>query len=242
MAVWNMKLRPYYLVRPRLWSEPRLRMIDDRTVVSRTWRYVYIRVPKSANSSVMTALLERFPEPGLDPARLERAKLDSTHFRDLGPLDLFRIPRYFHFSVVRSPYGRVLSAYLDKYQEGDKHRAMYGERVASYDGGKITFRGFCRYLADGGEAENAHWMRQTRILGLADRMDFVGKLESLDADLDAIFARIGGAGPDQIPRAGPPATAASSKVREYYDAECAALVERAYREDFERFGYAPGLG
>jgi hypothetical protein len=241
MAHWNMKLRPYYLARPRLWRVERLRMIDDRTVVSRTWKYVYVRVPKSANSSVMTALLERFPEPGLDPAQLERAKLDSTHFRDLGPLDLLRIPRYFHFSVVRNPYGRVLSAYLDKYQEGDKHRAAYGDRVASYDGGAISFRAFCRYLADGGEAENAHWMRQSRILDLADRMDFVGKLESLDADLEAIFARIGGAGPDQVPRAGPPATAASSKVRQYYDAECASLVERVYREDFERFGYATGL-
>ena len=241
MPHWNMIIRPYYLLRPRLWSEERLRMIDDRTVVSRAWRYVYIRVPKSANSSVITALLERFPEPGLDPAKLERAKLDSTHFRDLWFGDLFRVPRYFHFSVVRNPYGRVLSAYLDKFREGDKHLAMYGERVAAQDGGQVTFRAFCRYLAAGGEAENAHWMRQTRILGLADRMDYVGRLESLDADLEAIFARIGGAAPDAVPRAGPPATAASRKLAEFYDAECAALVEQVYREDFTRFGYPIGL-
>jgi hypothetical protein len=38
MPHWDMIIRPYYLVRPRLWSEQRLRMIDDRTVVSRTWR------------------------------------------------------------------------------------------------------------------------------------------------------------------------------------------------------------
>lgn len=242
MAQWNMKLRPYYLLRPRLWRERRLRMIDDRSVVSRTWRYVYLRVPKSANSSVITALLERFPEPGLNPADLDRAKLDATHFRDLWFGDLLRIPRYFHFSVVRNPYGRVLSAYLDKFREGDKHLAAYGQRVAAHDGGQVTFRAFCRYLADGGEAENAHWMRQTRILGLADRMDFVGKLESLEADLESIFARIGGAAPDAVPRAGPPATAASRRLTEYYDAECAALVERVYREDFARFGYPLGLG
>ena len=84
-------------------------------------------------------------------------------------------------------------------------------------------------------------MRQTRILGLADRMDYVGKLENLDADLETIFARIGGAGPDEVPRAGPPATAASRKLAEFYDAECAALVEQVYREDFARFGYPVGL-
>ena len=143
--------------------------------------------------------------------------------------------------MVRNPYGRVLSAFLDKFREGDKHLAMYGKRVAARDGGQVTFRAFCRYLAAGGEAENAHWMRQTRILGLADRMDYVGRLESLDADLEAIFARIGGAAPDAVPRAGPPATAASKRLREYYDAECAALVEQVYREDFTRFGYPIGL-
>ncbi len=240
MAHWNMIIRPYYLVRPRLWSEQRLRIIDDRSVVSRSWRYVYIRIPKSANSSVVSALFGRFPEPGLDPADLDRAKVRATHFRNLGVGDLFRLRGYFFFSVVRNPYGRVLSAFLDKFREGDKHLAMYGERVATHDGGKVTFRAFCRYLADGGEAENAHWMRQSRILGLADRMDFVGRLETLDADLERIFARIGGAPPDAIPRTGPPATAASKRLAEYYDAECAALVQQVYREDFTRFSYPIG--
>jgi hypothetical protein len=241
MPEWNMIIRPYYLVRPRLWGEERLRMIDDRTVVSHRWRYVYVRVPKSANSTVITALFRRFPEPGLDPADLDRAKVRSTHFRNLGVGDLFRIRGYFFFSVVRNPYGRVLSAFLDKFRAGDKHLANYGERVAAHDGGQVSFRAFCRYLADGGEAENAHWMRQSRILGLADRMDHVGRLETLEADLEAIFARIGGAAPDAVPRVGPPATAASKRLAEYYDAECAALVEQVYRDDFTRFGYPTGL-
>jgi hypothetical protein len=240
MAHWNMIIRPYYLVRPRLWSEERLRIIDDRTLVSRTWRYVYVRVPKAANSSILTALFGRFPEPGLDVSDLERAKVRATHFRNLGVGDLFRLRGYFFFSVVRNPYGRVLSAYLDKFREGDKHLAMYGERVAAQDGGQVTFRAFCRYLAAGGEAENAHWMRQTRILGLADRIDHIGRIETLEADLDAIFARIGGAAPSTVPLAGPPPTAASKRLAEHYDAECAALVERVYREDFDRFGYPIG--
>lgn len=241
MPDWKLITRPYYLVRPRLWSEQRLRIIDERMMVSRRWRYVYLRVPKAANSTTLNALLDRFPEPGLDPADLEKAKVRATHFRNLGLGDLVRLRGYFFFTVVRNPYGRVLSAYLDKFREEDKHRASYGARVAAYDGGQVSFHAFCRYLADGGEAENAHWMRQTRILGLADRIDHLGRMETLEADLDAIFARIGGEVPETVSRAGPPATAADARLAEYYDAECAALVERVYREDFARFGYPIGL-
>jgi len=241
MADWKTIARPYYFVRPRLWGEERLRVIDERTMVSRRWRYIYMRIPKAANSTILNALLARFPEPGLDPADLEKAKVRATHFRNLGPGDLLRLSGFFVFTVVRNPYGRVLSAYLDKFREGDKHRAEYGERVASHDGGQVSFRAFCRYLADGGEAENAHWMQQTRLLALADRIDHVGRVESLDADLEAIFARIGGTVPDTVSRAGPPATAADTRLAEYYDDECTALVERVYAEDFARLGYPIGL-
>lgn len=235
-------LRPYYLVRPRLWREP-LRAIDARSAVSRQWRYVYLRVPKAANTTVLRALLERFPEPGLDPENLDRAKVRAAHFRNLRARELAEVARYFTFTVVRDPYVRVLSAYLDKFRPGNKHLGRFRERVERMDGGQVSFRGFCRYLAAGGEAEDAHWMRQTRLVGLADRLDFVGRVESLATDLPAAMARIGDAGVGaEIRRAGPPPTGASSRLDEHYDAECRGIVAEVYAADFARFGYplAPG--
>lgn len=239
MASSRFILSPYYLVRPRLWGE-NLRIIDPRSFVSRRWSYVFLRVPKAANSTVLRTLLDRFPEDGLD-GDLEETKIRATHFRDLSLRDLGRVRRSFTFTVVRNPYTRALSAYLDKFRQGDKHRAAFGDRVAGYDGGTLSFRGFCRYLADGGEAENGHWMRQTRLIGAADRIDFVGRVETLEADLARIVERIaGGGGPLAMSRAGPPATHAGTKVREHFDTECGRLVEAVYAADFARFGYRVG--
>ncbi len=235
-------LRPYYLARPRLWREPLVAM-DARSVVSHRWRYVYLRVPKAANSTVLRTLLERLPEPGLDPADIDRAKVRTVHFRNLRAGELRETERYFTFAVVRDPYVRLLSAYLDKFREGHKYLPRYGARVAARDGGRISFLGFCRYLADGGEEENAHWMRQTRLTGLVERLDFIGRVESLEADLAAITGRIDGTASAGIAaglaNAGPAPTGAARRLAEHYDAECRQIVAEIYAEDFARFGYLP---
>ncbi|MBP7001775.1 sulfotransferase family protein [Amaricoccus sp.] len=231
--------RPYYVLRPRLWGQP-LPILDDRSMVSRAGRYVYLRVPKAANSTVFRALAERFPEPGVSLDDLAAAKTRVTHLGDLRLRDLPALRGYLIFTVVRDPYARTLSAYLNKFREGDKHLDRFGERVAGFDGGRVSFRGFCRYLAAGGEAENAHWMRQTRITGLADRLDIVGRVETLDADLARILAAIGAPG-GAVERAGPPPTGATARIAEHYDAETRRIVEAVYAADFAAFGY-PRLG
>jgi hypothetical protein len=228
--------RPYYLLRPRLWDEP-IPILDQRTLVSRGGRYVYLRIPKAANSTVFRALVARRPEPGAEDPDLARAKARVPHLGDLGWSELPALRRFLIFTVVRDPYARTLSAYLDKFRGGDKHLDRFGTRIAAFDGGSVSFRGFCRYLAAGGEAENAHWMRQTRITRLADRIDLVGRVETLDADLPRILATLGSAPTGPIRRAGPAPTGAASRLAEHYDAECRRLVARVYAADFAAFGY-----
>jgi hypothetical protein len=237
MSAARLILKPYYALRPRLWREP-LRMVNTRSFVSHRGRYLYIRIPKAANTTVVAALLAHCPEPGLDAARLGEAKDRATHLGDLGMGDLRRLRGYFVFTVVRDPYARTLSAYLDKFKPGKRYVDLYGARVAAFDGGTISFRGFCRYLAAGGEPENAHWIRQTRLTGLADRIDLVGRTETLDTDLARILAAIGvGAAPGPVERAGPVPTHAGDRLGEYYDAETREIVEHVYADDFAAFGY-----
>lgn len=233
--------RPYYRTRPRLWLQP-LGILDQRSLVSLGHRYLYLRVPKAANTTVTRALLERCPEPGLVASDLERddlggAKRRVAHLGDLDRAEARALTEFFIFTVVRDPYARTLSAYLDKFKPGDKHLDRFGEHVAAHDDGTVSFRGFCRYLAAGGEKENAHWMRQTRITGLADRLDAVGRVETLEADLRAILEAVGGAAGGSLVRAGPPATGATARMAEHYDAECRAIVESVYEADFAAFGY-----
>jgi hypothetical protein len=233
------KNRPYYLLRPRLRGEA-LGMLDMRSVVSKRAGYVYLRVPKAANSTVLRALLEHAPEPGVDAADVARAKSRVPHLSDLRFHDLPWLRRAFVFTIVRNPYARTLSAYLDKFRDEARLLDKFGVRVAGFDGGAVTFRGFCRYLAEGGEAENGHWARQTRFAALADRLDFVGRVETLEADLGHILTRLGVTERRPTQRAGPPRTDACRQISRHYDDETRRLVERVYAADFAAFGYRPG--
>jgi hypothetical protein len=253
----RLRTAPYYLKRPSLWGEP-LVELDPRTAVSHRWRYVYLRVPKAANSTVTVTLTDRFPEAEMAQAekidmKLAAARKDGmTHFSALSSESA--IDGYFVFSFVRNPYHRALSAFLDKVgpdpdlsggetEVHKRYRRFHGREIAAKDGGRISFLGFCRYLADGGERDNAHWMAQSRFLGLHDRIDFIGRVESLASDLDTVVARIAGEGQRvDLKRAGPPATRADEKVKQYFCDESRALIERTYAADFERLGYAHGLG
>lgn len=249
-------LRPYYARRPWLWSEP-LRQLDSRTAVSRRWQYIYLRVPKAANSTVVMALTNYFPEDGipatgLDPAATtESRKKAMQRFSQLG-LGETGLRGYFVFSFVRNPYHRVLSAFLDKIgdvpdpggivtNEQARFRRQYGAAVATHDNDRISFPGFCRYLANGGERQNAHWAAQTRMLRLADRVDFIGRVESLRQDLDHVVATIAsGRRVEALHQAGPPATKANERAVTFYNEECRALVEQVYATDFDRLGYRLG--
>jgi hypothetical protein len=249
-------LRPYYARRPWLWGEP-LRQLDSRTAVSRRWNYVCLRVPKAANSTVVMTPTDRFPEDGIPmtgldvDATADARKNAMTHFSQLGP-GRTDLRGYFVFGFVRNPYHRVLSAFLDKIgdvpdpggrvtDEQVRFRNLYGAAIAAHDKGRISFRGFCRYLGKGGERQNAHWAAQTRILRLADRVDFIGRVESLGPDLDHVVATIAGGGRiERLHRAGPPPTRANERAGAFYDDECRALVEGVYRADFDRLGYRRG--
>ncbi|WP_081816529.1 sulfotransferase family protein [Fodinicurvata fenggangensis] len=235
------RYRPYYLLRPRLWQEP-IKPIDLRTALSVEWGYSYIRIPKAANSTIMRTLHQNFPESRITAQRVGDIKKQYLHYSDLTLKQALSLPRrLFTFTVVRNPYSRVLSAYLNKIAEDrmPEHK-KHSAQIEGYDDGQLSFRGFCRYLAEGGERDNPHWMRQTRILGIADRIDYLGKVETLDDDLAAIVRRISPTVDLTIERKGQQ-TNASEKLQAYYDAECRHIVERVYARDFQELGYSKEL-
>ncbi|MGM0562393.1 MAG: sulfotransferase family 2 domain-containing protein [Pseudomonadota bacterium] len=236
------KFSPYYILRPRLWSEP-VRPIDRRTAVSLKWRYAYIRIPKAANSTMVHALQENFPEFEVTTDKAGEIKEQYANFRNLPLRAAWALPReLFIFTIVRNPYHRILSAYLNKIAKGSSILPRYQEQIVRHGAGTLSFQGFCRYLANGGEHDNAHWMRQTRILGISDRVDYIGHVETLPQDMERIVHRIGGEAKALPPleRHGPSPTGAAHKARSYYDAETRQIVEDVYASDFRDLGYRLG--
>lgn len=236
-----------------------------RVAVSPQWGFTFIRIPKAANSTVAVALQQRFPQhaapdsarashsfrrirPGSPASSYRRAKHTFTPLTSLSTVQVEEmLANHFVFTVVRNPFHRVLSAYLQKFT-ADRYRDAFADEVVRFGNGDLSFNAFCRWLRDGGGLNrNPHWTPQSRIIGLIghDRLDLIGRVESLDEDLARIVARIScdnGLHPCEQPAAftasGPTPTHARAKAREYYDDECMAIIVGLYHDDFRKLGYA----
>lgn len=202
---------------------------DDRGCVDMELGFFYNRIPKAANSTVVTNLaLLRF-------GREIPSRTAKKMFRTPSALQADEVSRFsslFTFTVVRNPYTRTLSAYLDKV-----------ERRALRDNKESSFRDFLYSLQKGKLYSNAHWAPQSALLLLSDdQLDFIGKVESIDTDLSFIKEKLQGKDPEKPFKSFlNNSTGASRKIASYYDTETAHLVRTLYREDFDTFGYPDRL-
>lgn len=222
------------------------------TYISLRNRYVYLAVGKAANSTVKHHLYE------LEYAGT-RFKPRSVHDRQSAPLlspfqlpddmleEVFTSPKYYRFSIVRNPYTRLLSCYLDRIvpQSGAAYRQLV-RALGRPEGASVSFPEFIRTAcAQEPFAQNNHWRLQVaEICAAAIPYDFVGKQENFAEDMGKIWARIAPDRPaPEFARANksPSITGASSRLHEYYTPELVELVRSAYRHDFEHFGYSTDL-
>lgn len=207
--------------------------IDRRVAVDRARSFIYFRIPKAANSTV-AATLHPSParEVSSDIAKRSFSRASSLTYREVREL----AERFFLFTVVRDPYSRLASAYLDKVKK-DKARRQIVARYKCADPQRITFLEFCRFLAEGGINVNPHWYRQSDLIPCGvDKLHYVGRVESLAHDMRQIASRIGeGTGP--IRNIVWHGTGASSKLRELYCSETFEIVQHLYAVDFAAFGY-----
>lgn len=195
----------------------------------------YVNNPKVACSSIKLAL--------------QRAELDApdyiaanVHDHTASPLltwpELEERPLVetldglFVFSVVRNPYARLRSAYLNKIVTGQKRgrpRKMAGFAADEVPG----FEDFVLAVARQDPREqNPHWRRQTYNLSVGRiRFDAIARLETIARDWPRIAAHVGL--PEALPRAGKASTAA----RLAFTPAMVAAVQTGFAEDFSAFGY-----
>jgi len=163
---------PYYRFKPSLWSLKTTK-IDRRIEISKRWNYAYIRIPKCANSLVITNLDFYLPEESLrkreEPRVVREARRNFYKMRDLEEKKVKRLfDEGFIFSVVRNPYHRVLSAYLDKMSR-DEYKVKYGENIKDKGISNLSFLSFCRWLGAGNHYKDPHWIPQSNYINLVGK-------------------------------------------------------------------------
>lgn len=228
------RLTPFYRrfpYRGRLWWVE----VDMRIAVCPEAGFFYNRLPKNANSTVTSLLADRVFGPGgsvspkhrfVRPSRLSAAQVRAVE------------TDHFKFVILRDPYTRTLSAFLDKVMKPGTQRRGPWRWFARHGIEAPTFENFCQYLDDGGLHADNHWAPQVDGIVLPlDRFDMVARLETLQPDLDVIHRKLFGAPLDELPRKGPRSTGAAGTTAEHYTPLAADIVSRLYSRDFAELGY-----
>lgn len=196
----------------------------------------YNRIKKNANTS--TIILLRQLEAGTIEER-NVAKWNARTYFDLSYEDFERISDLQIFVIIRNPYSRVLSAFLDKFRS-DRYRRQHGAFPLTPDG----FGAFLQWLEKGGLNRDAHWDLQTKLMMLPlERYDTVIRFEHFREGLRKLLEARGIIlPPDALQELFPSdlskKTGSSDKLAAFYTHERAALVRKLYAADFDALGYA----
>ncbi len=212
-------------------------------IISTSHRFIFFAVPKTGTHSVRQALRpylaeddleqvglfvqKRFPFPQL--SSIGHGHLGVQQVRPVLGEDTF--DGFFKFAFVRNPFDRFVS-----------YCAFMSRQTGQFE---ASPRAFMRHvIRDQPPLQHILFRPQHEMLCDADgqlAMDLVGRVESMQADYDAICARIG------IPAARLEQVNASrhKPYTEYYDDELRALVGAMYARDIDLFDYrfdppAPG--
>jgi hypothetical protein len=209
-------------------------------VASRRLPYIYVQNWKCGCSTIKSTLWNIEHALGLAvPPDYPHRKIDGGPFAT--DQKRWEHPeREFVFTVVRNPYVRVLSAYLDQISR-HRNAEAWGQfaRQHGLDDGPLSFTDFLRLLADSTHgAMNPHWRPQ--YASVAPKLvpyEFIGSVETFDPDMRIVLRRIFGDGP-ALQSYAPHQTGSSSKLAEHYGPKEVDLVQRIYEEDFASLGYS----
>lgn len=167
--------------------------------VNETLKVVYCSIPKNACTLFKTMLVEnsdlreQFHSSGENIHLFLNQRIKETSAAHL--LACLNSDEYFKFVVIRNPFNRIVSGYLDKIAKHTVPEAFAQEVIEQVQTSlnepvdiekSITFSQFVDYLIETPDALlNDHWRPQCNFLGTVN-FDLVGQFESLDTTTHAL--------------------------------------------------------
>jgi hypothetical protein len=221
-------------------------------MISNAYRCIFIHVPKCAGTSIESALGHHADYEGRGRqdhrtlAQIEPWGLRSAFFaesqmatkknlsallrRSPNPANRYKVSReqyesYYKFAIVRNPWTRAVSWYKNA-QRDQLHQKVL-------DGEPGPFKQFLqKQIGKGMLRPQTYWLRNRS--GKID-FDFIGRIESLDADFAHVCDKI------QAPKVQLQQLLRSPKspsLTEFFDHESDALIRSHYGEEIELFSYS----
>jgi len=221
-------------------------------------RLIYVCVPKCASTSIkiaLSALQGQTVAPQLAHKRRYSALRSPSQVGVSGFHRLATAADTLCFTFVRNPYARLVSTWADKFRNkplvpGDRfidrylryHRAA--DRAQPIGAGEsLSFARFVLFAIETlDDRPDPHWQMQcelTDVPGLP--LDLIGKVENFTQDFRQVLNHAGATAAQQVLTLPVSNVSQHGPWRDFYTAELAERVRRAYTDDFFRFGYATRL-
>lgn len=201
---------------------------------------LYLNNAKAGCSSVKAALLRTFSlRDGFSlPEPLPLEVIHGAHRCWSREYSSIEPGKTFVFSMVRNPFTRILSSYLDKIVRPGILRSQFCIRHGKDPESEITFRDFLEMIDPSVELFDQHWRPQTANLYVgAIQIDRVYHLENQEPLWTDLAVRLGPGFWRQIVDAHH--TGAASLLRQHLDPWCVKRIQALYQSDFETFNYSP---
>ena len=209
--------------------------------------FLYVVVPKAANSTIKRALWKMQSVDVDDGSAMDALHAGPGPYDSLGDLSAAELRAVleggatFRFTFVRNPFGRLASTYRNKVLRLNGNRATrFLEGLGLRPDATPSFSDFVRRVASLSDAgADWHWVSQHRsaMVHLID-YDFIGRVENFEKDFRSVLDRIGAPQGVHSPEQNLNQTQALGGAGLFTE-ELAEIAYRRYRTDFEIFGYDP---
>jgi len=220
-------------------------LVAGRTHWAPVLRLVYLNNAKVACSTIKKSLWR-----AVDKKLGTRTYVESPHDRPRAPFsknlrDLKRNDDYAEFleatffSVVRNPYVRILSSYLNKVRSGRGSGRFWRKFTLHFDlpaTAQLSFLEFLELISRE-EPTRLDWHlcpQAVNLLYPIAPLDFIGHLERFDLGTTRFLLDQG----ISIQSHRPHKTDAGERIMEFYGRRERRIVLRYYEKDFELFGYS----
>ena len=207
-----------------VWKQDYRRLVDISTVVCENPKFIFFMVPKTATISIYHGYLK------INYETLNKRYNAISWGKWKKCLTFEEFKSYPKFSIVRNPWDRVVSLY-SYFTQTKKLRNKWKYDVPFFDDFVENFFRYCNSRKDlKNHATPCHYY--THYKG-KKFVDYIGKFENLNEDINSIFKRVG-IKPTKLPVRN---NSFRMKYQNYYTDRTRMLVKQYYKQDIELFGY-----
>lgn len=213
---------------------------ESRTHIDFNRRFVYSRIPKAANSTIIASL---YANNGKLPSieYIENIKSNSPRLSKLNNKQVESIASgYFVFTFVRNPFVRLISCYRDKILQPTHYRSLVSRFHVGKTNVDVMLDDFLDFLLkDENRRLDAHWIPQIDLLAFPiNRYNFIGSVETLQDDLPIVLKHLGIN--NSIVNYTPHKTDAAKFIDNLTSDQVSKII-KIYSRDFEALGYSTSI-